>query len=156
MKHRVAAIIAVASTFVVAGAAMAQGVQNDVAVTRSDIQADRQAIVSHNMKLTDAQASAFWPVYREYRNELAKQGDRIVKLVSDYGAAYDTLTDAQATAMMTEYISIQKDSVKIKDKYISKFGAVLPPKLVMRFYQIENKLDTILMVSAVDGIPLAK
>jgi hypothetical protein len=33
---------------------------------------------------------------------------------------------------------------------------VLSPKMVMRYLQIENKLDTILMVSAVDGIPLAK
>lgn len=156
MKHRVAAIVAIAFVLAAAGSAMAQGAQNDVAVTRSDIQADRQAIVSHNMKLTDAQASAFWPVYREYRNELAKQGDRIVKLVSDYGAAYDTLTDAQATSMMTEYMSIQKDTLKVKDKYISKFSGVLPPKLVMRFYQIENKIDTILMAGAVDGVPLAK
>ena len=138
-------------------AAFAQGgVQSDIAVGRTDIQADRQAIVAHNMQLTDAQATAFWPVYREYRNELAKSGDRMVKLVSDYAAAYNTLTDAQATAMMTEMMSIKKEMMKTTEKYMPKFGAVLSPKLVMRYLQIENKLDTILMAGAVDTVPLAK
>jgi hypothetical protein len=33
---------------------------------------------------------------------------------------------------------------------------VIPAKLVLRFYQIENKLDTIVMLDASAGIPLAK
>jgi hypothetical protein len=153
---KLSGVLAFASVLFLTGAAFAQGVQSDIAVGRADIQADRQAVVSDNMKLNDAQAAVFWPVYRDYRAELAKSGDRLVKLVSDYGANYATLTDAQATAMTAEMISIKKDILKTTEKFLPKFNAVLSPKMVMRYLQIENKLDTILMVSAVDGVPLAK
>ena len=156
MKKWNAAIVATAFVFAIVGTVKAETIQNDIAITRADIQADRQAIVADSMKLTDDQATAFWPVYRDYRAELAKLGDRTVKLVTDYAANYDTLTDAQASALTTEFLSIQKDTLKVKEKFVPKFKAVLSPKLVMRFFQIVNKLDTILMIDAVDGIPLAK
>ena len=44
----------------------------------------------------------------------------------------------------------------ITEKFFPKFNAVLTPKLVMRYLQIENKLDTIMMAGAVDTIPAAK
>ena len=156
MKKWHAAIVAMVFVFAIAGTAKAETIQSDIAVTRADIQADRQAIVADSMKLADAQATAFWPVYRNYRAELAKLGDRTVKLVTDYATNYDTLTDAQASSLTTEFLSIQKDTLKVKEKFVPKFNSVLSPKLVMRFFQIENKLDTILMIDAVDGIPLAK
>ena len=157
MKKWIAAGIASVFALALAGTAMAQGsVQSDIAVGRADIQANRQAIVATNMNLTDAQATAFWPVYREYRAELAKSGDRVVKLVTDYAAAYDTLTDDQAAAMTKEFLSIQKEKNRITESFVPKFTKVLTPKLVMRYLQIENKLDAILMSSAVDGVPLAK
>jgi len=156
MKRWHAASVAMVFVFAIAGTLQAGTIQNDIAVTRADIQADRKAIVAENMELTDAQATAFWPVYRDYRNELAKLGDRTVKLVSDYAASVDTLTDSQASSMTAEFLSIQKSTLKVKEKFVPKFNAVLSPKLVMRFFQIENKLDTIVMIDAVDGVPLVK
>ena len=130
--------------------------RNDVEITRADIQADRKAIVADNLSLTDEQGAAFWPVYQEYRNEMAKIGDRAVKLVTDYAKGYDTLNDAQASALTTEYLSIQKDIIKVKEKYRPRFEKAVPAKLVLRFYQIENRLDTIMQVEVLSAIPLAK
>jgi Spy/CpxP family protein refolding chaperone len=156
MKRWQAAVAATAVVCTIAGTALAQPAQSDIAVMRAQIQADRQKLVADNLPLSDTQATAFWPVYREYRGEVAKLGDRMVAMVEDYALRYDTLTDDQAYKLTTEYMSIQKDTVKLREKYLAKFNAVLTPKLVMRFLQIENKLDTILMVAAVDGIPLVK
>jgi hypothetical protein len=140
---------------VLALSALAQ-TRNDVEITRADIQADRKALVADNLPLTDAQGAAFWPVYQEYRGEMSKIGDRAVKLVTDYAKGYDTLTDVQATALMTEHLAIQKDVVKVKEKYRARFEKAVPAKLVLRFYQIENRLDTILQVEVLSAIPLAK
>jgi len=156
MKRWFAPGLASVFALLLTGSAMAQGVQSDIAVTRGEIQADRQAIVSDNLKLTDAQATAFWPVYREYRGELAKTGDKLWALVSDYAGKYETLTDDQAASMTKEFLSIQEEKTKITKKFVPKFQAVIPPKLVMRYLQIENKLDVIVMLDAVAGIPLAK
>jgi hypothetical protein len=127
-----------------------------VEVTRADIQADRQALVASNLPLTDEQAKVFWPLYREYRAEMQKVGDRLVNLIENYGQNYESLTDEQAAQMMKEYLKMQQDSLAIKNKYMPRFTKILPAKTVMRFYQIENKMDTIVMLAVAAQIPLAK
>lgn len=127
-----------------------------IEVTRADIQSDRQALVASNLPLTNEQAKAFWPLYREYRGEMQTVGDRLVNLVENYGKNYESLTDEQATQMMKEYMKMEKDSIAIKNKYVSRFTKILPAKTVMRFYQIEGKMDTIVMLAVESQIPLAK
>jgi hypothetical protein len=153
-KLRIAALAGV-TALTLTGAVLAQA-SSEVAVTRAQIQADRQAIVADNMKLTEEQSQAFWPVYREYRAEMALVGDRLFKVISDYATSYETLTDPQASALVKEFLTLQRDSVKVREKYASRFEKVLPAKGVMRFFQIENKLDAIIMIDVVASIPLAK
>ncbi len=146
------AVLAIA----VAGTVVAQE-STDFAAERAAIQKDRNAIVAANLPLTTDQTAAFWPVYKEYRAEMAKVGDRMEKLIKDYAAAYNaTITDDQAAAMLKEFLAIQKEVVRVKEQFAPRFGAVLPAKSVMRFYQIENKLDGITGVSLMTQIPLAK
>ena len=57
---------------------LAQSQSDDIELTRAVIQAGRQAIIAANMGLTDEEGQRFWPIYREYRNDLAKNGDRTV------------------------------------------------------------------------------
>ena len=47
------------------------------------------------------------------------------------------------------------DMLKLKKDYLGKFKKVLPAQKVMRFYQIENKIDAIVEYELVDKIPLA-
>ena len=127
-----------------------------IEVTRGDIQADRKAILAANLPLSEQQATAFWPLYREYRGEMDVVGDRSVKLITTYAGSYDALTDDTASGLVEEHLAIQKDLIRIKTRYAPRFDKVLPPKSVMRFYQIENKMDTIVMMNLADGIPLAR
>ena len=139
-------------------AAYAQSATDDIEITRSDIQADRKAIVAANMGLTEAEGTAFWPVYNAYRAEIAKAGDRVVKVITDYAAAYtkDTMTDAQASLMVKEWLAARSDKAKMNSSYQKKFEKVLSPKKVARFYQIENRLDLIVEMAAAEEIPLVK
>jgi hypothetical protein len=127
-----------------------------IEVTRSDIQANRQALVASNLPLTDEQAKVFWPLYRQYRDEMQQVGDRLVNLIENYGQNYESLTDEQAAQMMKEYLKMQKDGLAVKEKYVPRFTKILPAKTVMRFFQIENKMDTIVMLAVASQIPLAK
>src|SRR5215468_11050506 len=69
---------------------------DDIAVLRQDIQADKTEIITRNMNFTDEQSKAFWPVYREYAHEQQKIGDQRVALIKDYAENYDKIDDAQA------------------------------------------------------------
>jgi len=155
MRRLNTAVLAVILVFASAGALLAQ-TRSGVEVTRADIQRDRKAIVAANLPLEEAQAAAFWPIYRDYRAEMEKIGDRIVKLISDYAKNYELLTDATASGLVSEFLAVQKDSLKVKEQFLPKFSKVLAPKNVMRFYQIENKLDAMVMIDVVEEIPLAK
>jgi hypothetical protein len=87
---------------------------------------------------------------------MARTGDRLVKLITDYAANRDKLSDEQATAMLDEYLSIQSDELAVKKKFIRNFEKVLPPKKVARFYQIENKLDAVIRAEIAEVVPLVR
>ncbi len=125
-------------------------------MTRAQIQAERQSIVAVNLPLTEAQAQAFWPLYREYTSAVAAVGDRMATLILDYAEHYEAMTDEKAAAMLKDWLKIQQDQTRLKADWAPRFGKILPAKLVTRFYQIENKLDTLVMLDLVDGIPLMK
>ena len=129
---------------------------SEVALTRAAIQVRRQALVTAAMDLDGKEAEAFWPLYRDYRNEMAKVGDRLVKLINDYADAYDTITDDQAGRMLDEYLSIQRSTNEVKAAYVPKFRQVLPARKVARFFQVDNKLDVVIQSKLAAGIPLVR
>ena len=131
-------------------------VQTDLAIDRAQLQSDYQAIVALNLNITDEQGKTFWPLYREYRGEIQKVGDRMVNLVLEYGKTIDSMTDEQSTKMLDNYLAIKKDELKVRSAWVPKFRKALPPKAVTRLYQIENKLDAMIMFGAAAEIPLVR
>jgi len=129
---------------------------SDIALTRASIQLRRQTIVTSVMDLTPTESQAFWPLYREYRVEMSKVGDRVSKLLVDYAAQYDTLSDDQAKKIMKEWLSIEKAKMDVKGKYVSRFQKILPARKVMRFFQADNKLDAVLQSQLASVVPLAR
>ena len=138
----------------VGASSLAAQTRSDIEVLRQELRTDRQAVVAKNMKMTEAQATAFWPVYRAYQAEITTIGDRFIKLLEGYGKKYDTMKDADADAMLKEYLEIQEAKLKVQSNYVSKFKKVLPGSLVTRYYQIENKIDAIVNLELAAGIPL--
>jgi len=127
-------------------------------LTLEIIQIKRKAIVALNMELTDYEGKAFWPVYDEYWAEMKKLDDRDVALISDFAKnyVYESLTNQKATEMLQEWMWIKKHTVKLQEKYAKKFRKVLPEKKVLRYFQIENKLDLIIDSELSAQIPLAR
>lgn len=123
---------------------------------RADIQADRQALVAASLGLNDDEGEAFWPVYRNYRNDMSKVGDRMQKLIQDFAEVWDNATEEQAKTMVNEMLAIRHDELKVRKSHLSKFRKVLPEVKVARFLQIENKIDAIINLGLADSIPLVE
>ena len=128
----------------------------DIQLTRAVIQVERQALVTQAMDLTPQEMEGFWPLYRDYRRAAGKVGDRIVALLAAYADQYDTLTDPAADKLLAEFVGIEKARANLKATYLPKFKKVLPAKKVARFYQLENKLDILILSEMADQIPLAR
>ncbi len=133
----------------------AQAVQ-DIQLTRAAILLARQMIVSQAMDLTPEEMQAFWPLYRDYRLDAIKVGDRIVGLIFRYADNYNQLTDEVADRLLADYLDIELARVRLKAEYLPKFKQVLPAKKVARFYQLENKLDLAILGEVAEEIPLAR
>jgi hypothetical protein len=129
---------------------------SDIALTRASIQLRRQTIITSVMDLEPKESEAFWPLYREYRIEMAKVGDRVSKLLVDYTGQYDTLTDEQANKIMNEWLGIEKAKINVKGKYVARFKKIMPAHKVMRFFQADNKLDAVLNAQLAAIVPLAR
>jgi hypothetical protein len=136
--------------------AAAGELMGDIELTRAAVQVKRQALVTAAMDLQAPEADIFWPLYREYRLAMAKVNDRFVKLLVDYMKNYDELSDAQATRLMDEYLSIERARSGVKAKYVPRFREKLPARKVARFFQVDNKLDAIINADLASVIPLAR
>jgi hypothetical protein len=128
----------------------------DIQLTRLAIQVERQALVTRAMDLTPDEMQGFWPLYRDYRLEAAKVGNRIVALITTYAENYESLTDATADKLLTEFVRIEQARARLKAKYLPKFLKVLPARKVARFYQLENKLDIAVLAEMAEQIPLVR
>jgi hypothetical protein len=132
--------------------------KEEIELTASIINLERQEIINQNMHLSNDEERGFWSLYNEYRLTMNEVGKRKAKLITDYADRVNTgnLSDAEALRLLKEFISIAHSKLTRKEEYISKFQKVLPPKKVALFFQIENKIDAALNFNLASGIPLVK
>jgi len=129
---------------------------DEIALTRAAIQTRRQAIVTSAMDLTAPESQAFWPLYRDYRTDMAKVDDRLVNLIIVYAGNYNSLTDDMAAKLLTDYLDIERARLDTKTQYVPRFLGVLPATKVARFYQVDNKLDKKIQAELAAEIPLTR
>ena len=125
-------------------------------ILRQKITADKKFLVVSNMKLTDAEAKEFWPIYKAYQKDLHQINDRLAKVIKDYTEAYNkgALSDDTTKKLLNEAIAIELAEVKLKQSYIPKLDKILPATKVARYIQIETKIRAIIRYGLADGIPL--
>jgi hypothetical protein len=66
------------------------------------------------------------------------------------------MTNERAKKLMDEYMTIESLGSKLRKSYLPKFRNVLPEVKVVRYYQIENKIQAALMYELASQIPLVK
>lgn len=125
-----------------------------IQMLREEVGKDRREIVKANMLLTNSEAARFWPIYDEYRTEMKKVGDRRVKLITDFAANRDAMSEDEANRLLKEALDIDKQRVEIKEDYVKKFEKELSARTTARFFQIDQKLDAAVDAALAARIPL--
>jgi len=157
IKTILAFAVAAAVMILVVSPAVSQDKPADnMQILREKIKADKKLLVASDMKLTESEAKAFWPVYEKYQHELFLLRTRTVKLINDYADAYEKMTNDKAKALLDELMKIDSLGLKLRQAYLPKFREVLPEVKVVRYYQIENKINAALMYELAANIPLMK
>lgn len=136
--------------------AQAQQERDVIEVIKSQISTQRQALVAENLNLTAEQSDVFWPLYREFQSKRGPLIDRRIKLLQDFRDNFDGLTDEQSGDIIDRWLSLEDDIVKLRKQYVKKFRKILPEKSTLRYFQVENKLDTIIDYDLSRVTPLAE
>jgi hypothetical protein len=154
--RKVTYTLAVCAALVAPYAAQAQSTHDEQQQLIAQIQHDKRAIVLKTLALDDAQVRAFTPIYDSYQVERKRLFDRTADLLELYASHYESMSDQAAKRILKDWFALQDDEVGLTREYAKQLEKVLPPAMVVRFVQIENKLDTLLQMKAVNNIPLAR
>ena len=157
------ALLACAAVIVLAGprAVTAQELSDAevkavIEAARSEMRASREQLLAVNLGLSSEEADRFWPLYREYSAKKAALGDDRLKIIMDYATAYPDVSDATAKSLVDRHVKYSKSMNSLKDRYVGKFGKVLPPAKLMRFLQMESRLDNLVELQVQRSIPVVE
>lgn len=118
------------------------------------LEANKKALVAVNLDLEDEEAEAFWPLYDRYHEDLSGVRDRFVKIIEDYTTNFATMTDYEANQLLADFLDVELDRLEVRKKYQKPFSEILPGRKVVRFYQIENKIQAVLRYELARDIPV--
>src|SRR5262245_42846132 len=151
-------LLAASLSLVVAAVPVRAGEADEASLTilRDTLRSNKKALVDVNLALSDQEASSFWPVYDRYQKELGAVQDRLLRVIQDYEANFGSMTDEKAMKLVEEYLAVEEDRAKIRRAYLGPISEALPGRKVMRFYQIENKIDAVLRYELAKTIPVVE
>lgn len=127
-----------------------------IEAARSEMRASREQLLAANLSLTQEEADRFWPLYREYNTKKASYGDERLKIIKDYASAYPDVDDATAASLVDRSVRNSRALNKFKEQYVGKFRKVLPPVKLMRFLQIEARIDNLVELQIQRSIPVVE
>jgi hypothetical protein len=122
------------------------------------IEDTRETLVRNNMSLTATEAEKFWPVYLDYRRAMSKNTKRGLQWITDYADAYnrggvDTQTMRK---LMSDFFEFEQRTTEVRSRFVPKFADVLPAPKVLRFYQVDHRIDLWVRSNFAEQIPLSE
>jgi hypothetical protein len=122
---------------------------------RSDVRAQKIAILTQLMGFTDAEDAAFWPIYREYDAEMAKLGDERVAMIAEYASTFETITDAIAEKLATRALDLETRRQAARARCYDRVKKALSPRTALRFLQVEHQLQLLIDLQIAASLPIA-
>ncbi len=128
--------------------------ESDIALLREDVQARKMEIITAAMNFTDAEATGFWPLYRDYANEQQKLGDKKYQIIKDYAQNYGQMNDTKAAELTGKMLELDKAAFENREAYWPRFEKVLGAKRAAKFFQVDRRLSLMIDLELTSEIPI--
>jgi hypothetical protein len=133
----------------------------DMQALRAAVRADKKAFVASTLKLTNAEAKRFWPIYDNYQRVLDSTNQRRVVAVEGLIALDKPISDLYARTLANELIAADEAEIKARRTLHNRLmrgvpTRVLPPKKAARYLQLESKIRAVLAYDIAATIPLIR
>jgi len=158
LKFIRAGLIAASMALALPAFAQNKPLSNDMQTFVQRVKADKKLIVATAMRLTDAEAKGFWPLYDAYQKDLDAISKRLMKTITAYAEAYKKgpVPNETAKKLIEDSIAVEEAEVHLKRTYLPKLEKVLPAAKVARYIQLENKVRAGVRFELAEAIPLVE
>ncbi|MBQ7856567.1 MAG: hypothetical protein IJ348_05570 [Alistipes sp.] len=95
----------------------------------------RLQMIKGELGLSDEQAAAFEPVYREYRKTISRVCDNKSARVKK-----EDLTNENALKVVSARLYNQLNTTSVKQKYLLVFAEVIEPLQIEKLYRVDDRL----------------
>jgi len=105
-----------------------------------EIESLKIAFFTKKLDLSPEDAKVFWPIYNDMQAEQnALRKERFQKMISFRKVTeIDNLSDAQIQSLITSEFDFRQRDLNIEKKYYNKFKAVLPIKIIGKYYRAQE------------------
>jgi hypothetical protein len=128
----------------------------DVDFLRQDIRSKKKQLIAGNLKLTESEATKFWPIYDQYTRELVKINDSKYALIRGYAQTWGSLSDDQAMIWIRRWLDLDTASSELRSKYVPIVRGVLPGKKAATFFQLDRRISLMIDLQLCAQIPLVQ
>ncbi len=111
-------------------------------------------MIAEVMQLSDEKSKEFWPLYNEFQEKLYTVNTKIFNLIQDFADNYGKMSGEKATQILNSAIAVDQERLKVEKGYFKKFQKILTPQETLRYYQAENKIETMINAELALEIPL--
>ena len=131
-------------------------IYNYLQLLRSDVNTAKVELVNRIMKLSSEDAQKFWPVYRDYENELGKLAIDRTELIAEFVQAHKdgNFDNTKAKDMAKRWFKSQRARLDLLEKYHGKIEKALSPVQAGQFLQIENQIGLFIDVTIASEMPM--
>jgi hypothetical protein len=142
--------------FLIISPVFAQTIDDYLEVARDVLNSEKKAVVAEAMTLSDSESGPFWEMYNEYNAELYKVHTKRVNIIKDFAANYESMSDAKADELWTNSMAYQAELLKLNKAYYKKFKKIVPAGKAALYFQLENKIASLINAELALEIPLVE
>jgi hypothetical protein len=128
----------------------------DLDLLRRDIRSQRKQLIASNLKLTDEEATKFWPVYDQYVAELITINDRKFALIQEYADNYGKLTNEQSLSFARRWLDADIEIAQLRQKYVPIVAKVLEGRKAATFFQLDRRIAMMIELQLSSQMPLVQ
>jgi hypothetical protein len=123
-------------------------------IARDVLKTEKKAAIAEVMQLTDEERTPFWTLYNEYQGKLYLVQNKRIALIQDFAENYEDLTNEKADELWTGAMAFNQEILKLEKVYYKKFKKIIPAGKAARFFQAENKIETMIDAQLALELPL--
>lgn len=128
----------------------------DIDLLRKDLRSTRKQLVAANLRMTDAEATKFWPIYDQYVADLIQINNKKFALIQDYADNWGKLTNEQSLSFIRQWLDADIATAQLRQKYVPIVSNVLDGRKSASFFQVDRRIAMMLEMQVSSRMPLVQ